>query len=238
MTIEDKDEQLRGHYIPENFAESGRSFNGLVKTKNLVEAIIVSLPLGIAFWFLFNFMPLNWHIVFTVFFAGMGFVAGIYGWQGDSLFEFVQHVYTFNQRKRYAKYNERVKSEIKPNYLFKDRQQNGMDEMLEKIRAIIDGTSDEKYDASEIKDSRIHYVFEEDLPIRGTPENLKSKRQLKQEEKEKKKRLKEAQKIRRQEERRQLLIDQASRDRLKKIQKEERRKEKQEKKMRKKRRGK
>lgn len=228
MKTEDKDEQLRGHYLPENFAESGRSFNGMFKTKNLVEAIIVAVPLAIIFWFPFSFLPLNWHVVFTVFFAGLGFCAGIYGWQGDSLFEFIHHVYVFNQRKRYAKYNERVKTEIKPNYLFKDRQKSNMDEMLDKIRAIIDGTSDERYDSSEIKDTRIHYVFEEDLAVTETPENLKSKRELKKEEKEKKKRLKEAQKIRRQEEKRKILIEQASRDRLRQIEKEERKKAKME----------
>lgn len=234
MKIEDKDEQLRSHYLPENFAESGRSFNGMFKTKNLIEAVIVTVPLAIIFWFPFNFLPLNWHIVFTVFFAGIGFCAGVFGWQGDSLFEFIHHVYVFKQRKRYAKYNERVKREIKPNYLFKDRQQNSMDEMLEKIRAIIDGTSDEKYDSSEIKDTKIHYIFEEDLAVSETPENLKTKRELKKEEKERKKRLKEAQKIRRQEERRQILIEQASRDRLKQIEKEERKKAKKAEKMKRK----
>lgn len=224
MKIEDKDEQLRGHYLPENFAESGRSFNGMFKTKNLVEAIIVSIPLAIISWFLFAIFPLNWRIVLTVMFAGLGFCAGIYGWQGDSLFEFIHHVYVFNQRKRYAKYNERVKTEIKPNYLFKDRPQNSMDEILEKIRAIIDGTSDEKYDSSEIKDTKIHYVFEEDLAVTETPDNLKTRRELKREEKERQKRLKEAQKIRRQEEKRKILIEQASRDRLRQIEKEERKK--------------
>lgn len=219
---EQNDEPLTPHLIPDNFADNGRIINGMFKARNFIEACILGIPLGAIFWTCLYFLPPNWRFTLTLFFAAIGFGAGIYGWQGDTIFEFIQHVMSFNRKKRYTLYNKRVKKEVKPDYLFKDKQKTQMDEFIEKARNLMLGTGDNDYDASEIfKDSQ-KIIFEDNMPVLGTPDELKSKKQLRQETKERKRLEKQARKIRREETRRKFLIEQASRDKLKELERSSR----------------
>lgn len=214
---EQKDEPLNPHLIPDNFADSGRIINGMFKTRNFIEACALGIPLGIIFWSCLSFLPSNWRFTLTIFFAAIGFDTGINGWQGDTIFEFVQHVMAFNKKKRYTLYNKRVKKEVKPDYLFKDKQKTQMDEFVEKARKLMLGNSENDYDASEILNGNEKVIFEDNMSVLGTPDELKSKKQLRQEAKERKRLEKQAQKIRKEETRRKFLIEQASRDKLKEL---------------------
>lgn len=222
--IDERDESLITHNIPDNFADTGRILNGMFKTRNFIEACVLAAPLAGISWFLFSFLPGDAKITLTLLFAALGFAAGIYGIQGDTVFEFFQHVMEFNRNKRYALYNDRVKTDIKPEYLFKDKQQVPMNAFVEKARSILLGVGDDQYDASDIVNQDMsNIIFEENLAATGVPDELKSKKQLKQEAKEKKKREKEAQRIRKLEARRQMLIEQASQDRIREIKREQER---------------
>lgn len=214
---EQRDEPLNPHFIPENFADNGRIINGMFKTRNFIEACILGVPLGIVFWNCLYFIPSNWRFTLTLFFAGIGFGAGIYGWQGDTIFEFIKHIMQFNKKKRYTLYNNRVKKEVKPEYLFKDKQKTQLEELVDKARDMMLGTTETDYDASDILNGKEKVIFEDNMSVLGTPDELKSKKQLRMEMKERKKLEKQAKKIRREENRRKFLIEQASRDKLKEL---------------------
>lgn len=214
---EQKDEPLTPHYIPDNFADNGRIVNGMFKTRNFIEACVLGIPLAIIFWYSLYFLPGNWRFTLTLFFAGLGFGAGFYGWQNDTIFEFVKHIMQFNKKKRYTLYNNRVKKEVKPEYLFKDKQKTQMEELMEKARSFMLGAGDTDYDATDIINGNDNIIFEDNMPVLGTPDELKSKKQLRMELRERKKLEKQAKKIRREETRRKFLIEQASRDKLKEL---------------------
>lgn len=213
------DEPLIPHEIPDNFADSGRVINGMFKTRNLIEALILGVPLGLIFWFLLYILPGNWRFTISIFFAACGFAAGINGVQGDTVFEFIQHVLFFNRRKRYTLYNDRVKKEFKADYMFKDKQKNQMDELVDKFRNTILGENNDDYNASDIVGSTKNVIFEDNMSVVGTPDELKSKKQLRAEAKERKRLDREAERIRRENERHQFLIQQAGNDRLRELRK-------------------
>lgn len=226
-SLNEKDEPLRGHFLPDNFVDSGRIINGMFKTRNFVEACVIAAPIALIFWFSLSFLPGNWRGTITLAFAALAFIIGIYGWQEDTVFEFIGHVMKFNKDKRYARYNPRVKREQKPIYLYEDKQKTSMDAIMEKARNMLMGVSDEQYDASDILEQDQKYiVFNEDIELKGSdaPDEVKDKRQLKKEEKERKKREKEVKRIKREQEKRRLLIEQASQEAIRREQKRRNRK--------------
>lgn len=79
------------------------------------------------------------------------------------------------------------------------------------------GAGDTDYDATDIINGNDNIIFEDNMPVLGTPDELKSKKQLRMELRERKKLEKQAKKIRREETRRKFLIEQASRDKLKEL---------------------
>lgn len=182
-----QEEDLVSCPLPKNFADSGRCFNGMFRTRNLVEGVIFAAPIAYGTWHT-DFSYDN-RILLTCMTAGIVFLLCVVGINGDSVSEFFIHMITFNRRKRVAKYNPRVKSEATPEYLT-----NGDYEFpIEKLRRIIGEVSNSAVDSKENEISRDvsdpHYkeFYADDIGVLQTPDDLKTKSELRKEKKERKK---------------------------------------------------
>lgn len=218
MANVEKEEPLRSHFIPDNFVENGRVLNGMFKTRNFVEACVLAVPVAVLVYFLTGFLPTNWRVAIIALFTVLVFAIGAYGWQGESLMEFAQHVMSFHGRRRIAKYNPRVKHESRPEYLVVGKAKTPMDIIVEKARAKIMGTEEDDYDPNdEIDSSDVSVVFEDDMSVDGVniPDALKTKKQLKEDEKRRKQREKEIKKAMRERDRIQIEIEQEANNLIK-----------------------
>lgn len=188
-----EEETLRPCTIPENFADTGRCFNGMFRTRNLAEGAILALP--IAKLIIDTILPLEQKIVVTAICAGGVLLFCIVGINGDSVGEFLTHLFVYNKKKRIAKYNPRVKNEAMPGYLTKSAVELPRDKIIRLLGEINQKAKDEE-DAvsSDIYDPIYQPFFEDDLGVLETPDDLKSKKQLRKEAKERKKAEKAAKK--------------------------------------------
>lgn len=184
-----EEERLSPCTIPENFADTGRCFNGLFRTRNLIEGGILAAP--IAKLVLSLDLPTNQKIVLTAIFAGGILLFCIAGINGDSVGEFFTHLVAYNKKKRIAKYNPRVKNEAMPGYLTKNTSELPRDKILRLFGSISKKAQDEEAVSSDIYDPIYKPFFADDFGYVDTPEDLKSKKQLRKEAKERKKAEKE-----------------------------------------------
>lgn len=72
--------------IPENFVDTGRCFNGLFRTRNLIEGAVMASP--VAYVTTHLELPMNQKIVVTAVVAGGLLLFGATGINGDSVVEF------------------------------------------------------------------------------------------------------------------------------------------------------
>lgn len=84
--------------IPQNYTDSGRLLGGLVETNNLIEAIIVVVPL-VAF---ILYLPFSFTIrIVTAMIVALPIgILALTGINGDTLFQFVEHMFKFLKTKR------------------------------------------------------------------------------------------------------------------------------------------
>ena len=98
--IEDRiDEENKYYVIPANYTDSGKCLGGLLSIRNAIESLIVVLMLGYIEGIL---IPMNGTVriivmVLTILPIGLITMMGI---DGDSLFQYVGHVFKFMKRKR------------------------------------------------------------------------------------------------------------------------------------------
>lgn len=171
--------------IPENFADTGRCFNGLFRTRNLVEGVIIAAPFAYVTTHLG--LEMNQTIVVTAVVAGGVLVGCIVGINGDSITEWIMHVAMYFRHKRVAKYNPRVKNEATPGYLTKERGELPVEKIRRLAGQISNKMNDQETVSSEIYDPIYKEFFEDDLGYVETPDDLKSRKERRQERKEKKK---------------------------------------------------
>lgn len=184
------DEELNTCIIPENFVDTGRCFNGMFRTRNLIEGLILAVP--IAHFLIESALPVNQKIVLTAVIAGGILIFFINGLNGDSVTEFIINVVTYNKKMRVAKYNPRVKSEATPGYLTKEQGELPRDRLLRIIGDINKNVDNEEDAVSrDIYDPMYQEFFTDDLGFIETPDDLKSKRELRNEANERKRKEKE-----------------------------------------------
>lgn len=180
--------------IPENFVDTGRCFNGMFKTRNLIEGAIFSVPFAMLIQKLD--ISIQNKIVFLLLIVGGIFGVFIMGVNGDSLTEFLIHFFFFNRKKRITRYNPRVKMEAVPGYLTKNREELPRDKIMRFIDTI--GKSANKEDeeiSSDIYNPSNREFFEDDVGVIEVPYSLKSRSERQKIDREKKAEAKRLQKI-------------------------------------------
>lgn len=111
-------EGYRPRQIPVNVTDSGRCFNGLFRTRNLIEGIILGGIPALLMIFFFNPESMQTKIQVMSVVCGLPLAAGILGVPPYSLVEFLTLFIRFRNEKHYAKFNPRLKWENKPEFLF------------------------------------------------------------------------------------------------------------------------
>lgn len=174
------DEELETHVIPENFVNTGRCFNGMFQTRNLIE--------GVAFAVIPAYLCINAPLgfekktVLTVVVVGVIMAIMLAGINGDSFLEFVGHGLAYRKKKRVAKYNPRVKTEAKPGYLTENGGDLPRDKIIRLYNSIRNRNSETQEAVSrDIYDPMYKEFFEDDLGYVETPDDLKSKKERRQE---------------------------------------------------------
>lgn len=177
------------YFIPHNFVETGTLFNGLVRIRNFFEGMILALlPVPI----LIQIPNLAFTDRITLFVTCCGALGlfGFLGIDGESLTQYLFNFLRFRRRRTTARYNPRVKLEAVPDYL---ENKDGMlpkDRILKFINSIRNkslGESDEYGGiSSDLFDKETSFFFEDDVGILDTPDELKTKAELKAEKRKKK----------------------------------------------------
>lgn len=179
------DEELETHVIPENFVDTGRCFNGLFRTRNLIEGVIfAALPA-----YLCINAPLGYEkkIILTVVVVGVIMAVMLSGINGDSVLEFVGHGLAFKKKKRVAKYNPRVKTEARPGYLTEGAGDLPRDKIIRLYNSFRNRNAETQEAVSrDIYDPMYKEFFEDDLGYVETPDDLKTKKERRREMKAKK----------------------------------------------------
>lgn len=104
-------------YIPMNVVDSGRTFNGLVKTRNLVEACILATPVFLILFFSISNDDMMLKVQLMSVLVGIPFIAGIIGIPPYSLMEAIQLFVKFRKNSHFALYNPKLKMETVPDFL-------------------------------------------------------------------------------------------------------------------------
>ena len=102
------DEEAKKYYIPGNFIDESRSIRGMVKTRNLVEALV----LGGIVAALLMLIPIETRvqrISVTIGVAGPVFVLGLCGINGDSTLYFLKLAINWMRRKSVMLFNENTR---------------------------------------------------------------------------------------------------------------------------------
>lgn len=186
------------YVIPKNFLDSGYVFGGRFKSRNFIEAAVLTAPvLGV---FIYGWEAAGWKfgntIALCVILCGGIFMAAVSGIGGDSLLEFLKRVQNFRQNKQISKYNPRVKLENKPDFLTKERQSLPREKLLGLVKDL-EGKilgDDGLPVSADISDARLILYFKDDEGFVEKPDQLKTRAELKAEAKAAKRKEKERKK--------------------------------------------
>ena len=187
---------LDTHVIPLNFVDTGRCFNGLFRTRNLAEAVICAFP--IAYYIMNTSIIINQRIVLTSITAVPVFLFFVTGINGDSVMEFLINFFKYQKKKRISRYNPRVKLEATPGYLTKEQVELPRDKIA---RLLGEAKVQEEEVSKDIYDPLYQEFFADDMGYVETPQDLKTKKELRKEAKRAKKAAKDEKKMRKEQER-------------------------------------
>lgn len=196
----------RARYIPVNVTDSGRCFNGLFRTRNLIEGLVLASIPFILLWNFFNPEETTLKIQVMTVCVGFPLVGGIFGVPPYSLAEFLFLLIRYQRNKHYAKYNPRLKWENTPEYLFHDLEEPFTKQLMNAIDLLMNKDPSTKHDIDTNITNPTHneqfiedegYLAEHNL----IPDELKTPAQRRADAKARKKAEKEARKKARQEKR-------------------------------------
>lgn len=124
--------KLDVYIIPENFIEGGRILNGMFKTRNFIEAITLSLIVGVPLWMIQYPSVAAKITVFSIFVLPV-FMIAVAGINDSSLIEFVQQFLRWRKTKRVMLYNGQVRSRaVRPADVI-DAQEMPKDKLVQAI---------------------------------------------------------------------------------------------------------
>lgn len=193
--MDNNENYIKPRMIPDNVTDSGKILNGLVRTRNLIEGMIIAAPIV---WIVLKFFHFNdpvYKVLALILAAGIPIFISLV-LPTYSPFELLLIVLHYQRTKHYAKYNSRLKWEKMPDYLI----QNSRLDPIEAIRDLIERMLKERSSNEAIINENITnpthderfiedraYLEDRDL----VPDELKSSAQLKAEKRERRKREKE-----------------------------------------------
>lgn len=104
-----ENEQIQTYLIPNNFIDESRTFNGMLKTRHVIEAAVCLVVLGGASWL---FIPPTVSFKLTL---ALGIslplpLACLAGINGDSLFTFVKYATKWKKTKQVMLYNSEART--------------------------------------------------------------------------------------------------------------------------------
>lgn len=189
----------RARRIPVNVTDSGRCFNGLFRTRNLIEGLVLAAVPGLLVWNLFNPDAITLKIQVTTVVVGIPLIAGVFGVPPYSLVEFITLFAKYQKGKHYAKYNPRLKWETTPDFLFHGLEEPFAKQIMNAIDLLMNKDPESKNDIDTNITNPTHneqfiededYLLEHDL----IPDELKTPAQRRAEAKARKKAEKEQRK--------------------------------------------
>lgn len=190
--------------IPVNVTDSGRCFNGLFRTRNLIEGLVLAAIPAILCWAFFHPQQLTLKIQVMTVVAGLPLVAGVFGVPPYSLVEFIVLFTRYTKGKHYAKYNPRLKWETTPEFLFHPLEEPFTKQIMNAFDLLMNKDPKEQNDVDTNITNPTHneqfiedesYLLEHDL----IPDELKSASQRRAEAKARKRAEKERKKKEREE---------------------------------------
>lgn len=107
----DRQEPRKEYYIPDNFIEEGRVFQGRLKIRNLIEGIILAAIFAVPGLMIIGNSELSLQAMITImmFFCVPPAIAGIAGFNGDSLFSVLKSARKWRKNNRTMLYNKSPK---------------------------------------------------------------------------------------------------------------------------------
>lgn len=183
--------------IPVNVTDSGRCFNGLLRTRNLVEGLVLAGIPALFLGLFFHPESFTTKIQVMSVVCGLPLAGGILGVPPYSLVEFIRLFTGFRKSKHYSKYNPRLKWENKPEFLFHGMEEPFVKQLMNALDLLFNKTPDDEeaidrnitnptHNEQFLEDER--FLIEHQL----MPEELKTPAQKRAEEKARKKAEKEA----------------------------------------------
>lgn len=189
--------------IPVNVTDSGRCFNGLFRTRNLIEGLVLAAIPALLLGLFFHPETVTTKIQVMSVVCGLPLAGGILGVPPYSLVEFIKLFTSFRKGKHYAKYNPRLKWESKPEFLFHGMEEPFVKQLMNALDLLFNKTPDDDVIDRNITNPTHNEQFVEDkeflIEHELVPDELKTPAQKRADEKARKRAKKEAERKARQE---------------------------------------
>ena len=124
--------------IPQNYKGITNFLSFTFKTRNLIEGFILGAILAIITGSIVVYYDYGFSvrvITYAIIGFGLGAIIGVIGLNGESLSEFIVHLFRYLRKRRVTYYNPRVKTEARP-MVFADGAASGSENMLPRDRLI------------------------------------------------------------------------------------------------------
>ena len=102
------EEENKYYVIPANYTDSGKWLGGLLSFRNAIETVVLLAGLGYIEGALIPMSGMVRIIVMVLTMLPLGLIT-MMGIDGDSLFEYVGHIFKFIRRKRKLHFKKEIK---------------------------------------------------------------------------------------------------------------------------------
>ena len=151
--------KLDVYIIPENFIEGGRIFNGMFKTRNFIEAAVLSLIVGVPLWMI-PYPSITVKLSVVSIFVVPIFLIAVTGINDGSFIEFLQQFMKWKKSKRVMLYNGQTQSRaVRPADVI-DAQEMPKDKFVQTVNDWKDKRKAKSSQTSFVEG--VDFVFKED----------------------------------------------------------------------------
>ena len=109
MAKDTRQEELRRHFIPVNFIDESKVFNGMINRRNAIEGGILFGVVAFILWRVLN-MPLTTKISIVLFISLPVGMIGVLGIGGDPLSTFLMHFRAWRKTRGLMLYNNETRA--------------------------------------------------------------------------------------------------------------------------------
>ena len=124
--------------IPQNYKGITNFLSFTFKTRNLIEGFFLGTILAIIAGSIVVYYDYGFSvrvITYSIIGFGIGAIIGVIGLNGESISEFIVHLFRYLRKRRVTYYNPRVKTEARP-VVFADGAASGSENVLPRDRLI------------------------------------------------------------------------------------------------------